>query len=281
MIELNHDNNAACEKKTPVYAVIGNPVEHSLSPLIHQHFSQQVNINLTYEKLLGSNNGFEEQVKTFFDGGGLGLNITTPFKSRAYHLAACHTDFIKKSQVANTLWKNGNGEICADSTDGRGLIYSLQSHINLQNKKILLLGAGGAAIGVIDSLLAESISSLTVANRTFEKLVNIKELFPDVKTCSFGDLKNSFDIIINATTSSLKKTVPNMPSDIINGCVCLDMFYDLKNDTTFMEFSKKHHALKVIDGLEMLVGQAAASFERWHNKKVNISKTLNYLKGLK
>ena len=132
-------------------AVIGDPIAHSLSPLIHHQFANQCGLTLFYEKILGQQNSIEFQIKDFFEKGGLGMNITTPFKEKAFQLATHHEPAAQLAGVANTLWLNDKGELCADNTDAYGLLYSLEKHTCLKAKKVLLLGAGGAAKGVISS----------------------------------------------------------------------------------------------------------------------------------
>jgi len=277
MTKLKNRSNEECEQKAPVCAVIGMPVEHSLSPSIHQHFASQCNLDLIYIKIRGKEESIKKQIENFFDDGGLGLNVTLPFKGKAYQMAEILTTRAIKAKAANTLWLNTSGQLCADNTDGLGLLFSLNLHTDLQHKKVLLLGAGGAAKGVIQSLLDSNIGSLTVANRSFDKLLSLKQQFNEIEISAFENLEPCYDVIINATSSSIDNKIPDVNSKIISGCLCVDMFYDRKRDTSFVIYCKNNGAIKSIDGLEMLVGQAAASFEIWHKLEINAQQTLRYI----
>jgi shikimate dehydrogenase len=255
--------------QTFICGVIGSPIEHSLSPMIHHYFAEQYEIPLRYKKILGDPKNIEQQILDFFSNRGLGLNVTSPFKSIAFQLAKHHSYRALSAKTANTLWVNDAQELCADNTDGLGLLFSLQQHTRLINKRVLLIGAGGAAHGVIQPLLDAEIASLTITNRSEEKLPPLQRLFPQINICPLNQSSSSFDIIINTTTSSMLKTVPNIPLELLKNSLCLDMYYDRNADTKFVELGKEQGAKQSIDGLEMLVGQAAASFSRWH--KINIT----------
>ena len=277
MIESKITANAESEKKAVVCGVIGAPVGHSLSPLIHKHFAQQCNISLIYQKIHGIEERVKKQIYKFFDKGGVGLNVTLPFKSIAFNLSVHHTAHALSSGVANTLWRNIEGELCADNTDGLGLLSALDKRIELMGKRVLVLGAGGAAQGVIPSLLDASLASLTVANRSGARLKALSKRFSNVDYFFFNELKPDYDVIINATSSSLNQLRPNIPFNILTGSFCMDMFYDLAQDTTFVHLCKEYEALGCMDGIDMLVGQAAESFQRWHVKSVDSQLTLDYL----
>lgn len=267
MTKFNQNNIATC-------AVIGQPINHSLSPQIHQSFAQQCQININYHKISGDPDLFEQQVQQFFDEGGLGLNITLPFKERAFKLATNCSTRAQIAGAANTLWCNNAGQLHADNTDGLGLVYSLNRHIAKASKQnILLLGAGGAAKGVIQPLL-DAGHQLTIANRSIEKLPLLQQQFPKISTSIFAKLEPIYDVIINATNTSLTKEILPIPTNILKSTLCIDMFYNLTQTTHFCQFAKKYDAKLQIDGLEMLVGQAAASFLIWHKVTVNPDHTL-------
>lgn len=260
--------------------VIGSPIKHSLSPLIHQHFAKKCGIGISYIKMEGSSVSFEEQVKRFFDLGGLGLNVTMPFKHRACDLAQHRSHLVADSTSANTLWLNTDGEVCADSTDGIGLLFALNRLTDIHDKTILLIGAGGAVQAVLPVLLDQSFAKITVCNRGGERLRIIEERFPNVECKLFDALDGEqFHIIINASSSGLTGDVPNIPFQIVKNTVCMDMYYDRLKNTPFIAKCIEFGAATVSDGMAMLVGQAGASFERWHKVMPSVELTLAYLRA--
>ncbi|MGQ3888324.1 shikimate dehydrogenase [Legionella sp. CNM-1927-20] len=261
-------------------AVVGNPIAHSLSPIIHQNFAKQAGKKLIYEKILGNDTNFEEQVIDFFQSGGTGLNITLPFKERAFKMANQVTSRCLKAKAANTLWMHAN-QLWADNTDGIGLTKDLEHYIDIADKDILLLGAGGAARGVIGPLLEASVKSLTVINRTEEKLLAVANDFPSIKLAKPGELSGAFDVIINATSASLSENKFNfLPANILaNKPFCYDLAYNREKNTPFITFTKEC-GCKAYDGLGMLVEQAAEAFLIWHKFKPNTADVLSSLKKL-
>jgi shikimate dehydrogenase len=255
-------------------AVIGRPINHSLSPMIHHHFANQCGIALTYEKILGDEKEFKKQVIDFFDNHGCGLNVTLPFKEQAYQLAQESQNFAVQAKSANTLYIDADGQICAANTDGIGLLFSLQRAIHLENKHLLILGAGGAVRGVLPILQQQPLASITVANRSQDKLQKLQTDFPDINTILFANLTQSYDVVINGTSSSLQNQVPDIPDQVVQGSFVLDMAYDLLRDTAFMRFALENGAQQTVDGLEMLIGQAAESFKIWHGITVDPIYTL-------
>ena len=244
--------------------VVGNPVLHSLSPLIHQHFASQAKIPLGYDKIQGDNAAFESQVKDFFDRGGRGLNITLPFKPRAFALAAVLTERCSQAKAANTLWQHA-GQLHADNTDGIGLVRDLVRYVDLNNKTILLLGAGGAARGVIGPLLSAGVAKVTLANRTLENARALLTDFPHITCLAMDELDESFDVIINATSASLAGEQLILPSGIWSTKpLCYDLAYRLHEPTHFVNYASGQGCVAV-DGLGMLVEQAAEAFAIWHN----------------
>jgi shikimate dehydrogenase len=252
------------------YAVIGNPIEHSRSPDIHARFAEQTRQNLVYERLLAPLNGFAVTVRNFMAQGGKGLNVTVPFKLEAYKLA---TEVTKRAQAAgavNTL-KFINNRILGDNTDGVGLVTDIlrNASVNITGKRVLLLGAGGAARGVLLPLMNVRPGELIIANRTVSKAEQLalpfKRLYDGqvaIGVSDFASLHGVFDIVINATSASLSDAMPPIAPTLIGAnSFAYDMMYG-KEPTVFMQFAAKRGA-KVRDGLGMLVEQAAESFYVW------------------
>jgi shikimate dehydrogenase len=248
----------------PLYAVFGNPIAHSLSPIIHQQFSLQTGVSLCYKKIEVPLLQFEEVVTDFFKQGGKGLNITLPFKERAYAMADVQSPRASTAGAANVLWMEGYS-LHADNTDGVGLIRDLQQHaIPLTHKAILLLGAGGAARGIIGPLLQENPASLTLANRTFEKAQLLQQVFPLVITCQLDKLRQDYDLIINATSASFNDRALLVPQAIFsNHPFCYDLAYGKNRATPFVQKAKQL-GCTAMDGTGMLIEQAAEAFFIWH-----------------
>jgi shikimate dehydrogenase len=247
------------------YAVIGHPVAHSKSPEIHAQFALQTQQNLCYERLLAPLNGFEPTLRTFIGQGGKGVNVTVPFKLEAYKLATVLTKRAEAAGAVNTL-KFDKNAIVGDNTDGVGLVSDIvrNAGIVLTGKRVLLLGAGGAARGVVLPLLEQGLSELTIANRTQSKaeaLVRQFSSYYPVRSSDFSALHESFDIIINATSASLAAEVPPIPVTVFgNDTFAYDMMY-ASRPTVFMQFAEGRAIVR--DGLGMLIEQAAESFLIW------------------
>ncbi len=254
---------------TDRYAVIGNPIEHSKSPLIHRAFAEQTGMDLTYERLLGRLNGFEKDVRKFFASGGCGLNVTVPFKEQAWALADERTPRAGSAGAVNTLVPLDAGRLRGDNTDGAGLVRDLSVNHGylLSGCRILLLGAGGASKGVVRPLLECGPEQLVIANRTADKArrlaATLQPLGP-VRGCGLDELEGDrFDLIINGTAAGLQGEVPPLPSGIlIAGGWTYDMMY-ASEPTAFVRWGQRHRAGKALDGLGMLVEQAAESFILW------------------
>lgn len=266
------------------YAVFGNPIEHSKSPFIHTLFAEEVNQNICYQKICAPIDGFKNMVLSFFLDGGKGANVTVPFKEQAYELADELSEAAKSAKAVNTLTLLENGKIKGDNTDGVGLVTDLTASFgSLNQKNILLIGAGGAARGAILPLLQSNITSLTVCNRTHEKalnLVNEYSIFPQVKAREVSEIDSDFDIIINATAASLSGDLPNIPLSSVENANCYDMMYQA-GLTSFNLWAKDNGAVKVQDGLGMLVGQAARSFEIWRNHQPSVECQHNVISKLR
>jgi shikimate dehydrogenase len=266
-----------------VYAVIGHPIAHSKSPIIHTYFANQTKQEIYYGRIFCELNAFKETAQEFFRKGGRGLNITVPFKLEAYELAQKKTERAKAAKAANVLWYK-DGELWCDNTDGVGLTRDLQrllrtQQLSLNNAKVLILGAGGAAQGVIEPLIAEKVGVITIANRTFAKAQLLVEQFKQSAAASqvvlqaidiqkLGEGHQTFDLIINATATGLGDTSPISKEHlkVISNSKTLayDMVYG--KETRFMQDAREL-GLKASDGLGMLVEQAALAFETWRDLK--------------
>ena len=264
------------------YLVYGNPIKQSKSPLIHMTFAQDCNQNINYERQFVELGGFNEAVNSFIKLGGKGANVTAPFKEEAMAMCDVLSEHAKSSGTVNTLTFK-NGKIYGDTTDGVGLVNDLLLHdVCLKNSKILLLGAGGASKGVVLPLLNQQPLSLTIANRTVSKAQNIIEQYNNypISACSFDEANHqNFDIIINATSAGLSGNgLPISDNIITNNTVCYDMTYG-KELTPFLKKATGLKAKKIIDGLGMLVGQAAESFYIWTGTKPHTDIILKKLRN--
>lgn len=248
------------------YVVIGNPIAHSKSPDIHARFAAQTGQHLVYERMLAPLDGFEQAVREFIREGGKGANVTVPFKLEAHALATELTARAQAAGAVNTL-KFEVGAILGDNTDGIGMVTDIvrNAGVPISGKKVLLLGAGGAARGVILPVLDEQPAELVIANRTESKAAELAAQFSRhgrISASSFDALHGRFDIIINATSASLSADLPPVPPAVFGGAgFAYDMMYG-KEPTVFMRFAATHGAA-VRDGLGMLVEQAAEAFFVW------------------
>ena len=256
------------------YAVIGNPINHSKSPQIHHLFAQQTEDEIMYEALLSPVDEFKETVEAFRNGGGMGLNVTVPFKQQAFELADELSDYAKRAGAVNTLVFHQDGTIYGTNTDGIGMVRDLvENHESpITGKRILVLGAGGAVRGVIQPLLQQLPEAIFIANRTPERateLVNdMQDLREDCELAGggFADIDGKFDLIINGTAASLQGIMPPIPTTCLaDGVHCYDMMYGGR-PTAFEFWCEDNGAAKVMNGLGMLVEQAAESFSIWRGK---------------
>lgn len=248
------------------YVVIGNPIAHSKSPEIHARFAIQTGQDLTYDRLLAPLDGFVQAVKEFVRQGGKGANVTVPFKLEAYTLATVLTERAQAAGAVNTLKFDSNA-IIGDNTDGVGLVTDIVKNagVAIDGRRVLLLGAGGAARGVILPLLAHKPSELIIANRTAERAVELASRFLHkgmVVASDYASLQSRFDIVINATSASLADNVPPVAPVVFDeNTFAYDMMYG-KQTTAFMRFAAQYGAT-ARDGLGMLVEQAAEAFFVW------------------
>lgn len=263
------------------YLVYGNPIKQSRSPYIHQFFAKNTQQKLTYDRQLAEIDDFKEKVKSFIAAGGKGANVTAPFKEQAMELCDELSEHAKLAGAVNTLTFR-DGKIFGDTTDGVGLVNDLLNHnIILKSARVLLLGAGGAAKGVVLPILDQKVAQLTIANRTVAKAEAIAAQYTNypISACSFDEAnQNSFDVIINATSASLSGAgIPIDSALITTETSCYDMVYSAQL-TPFLKQAQKSRAKHVIDGLGMLVGQAAESFTIWRGVKPDTSELLTLLR---
>jgi shikimate dehydrogenase len=251
------------------YAVIGNPIAHSKSPLIHAAFARQTAQDMVYDRVLGSRDDFAGDVRRFVAEGGRGLNVTVPFKEDAFALADERSERAQAAGAVNTLIVLGEGRLRGDNTDGVGLVRDLccNHRFMLEGARVLLLGAGGASRGVLRPLLAERPALLVIANRTAAKAVELAASVAGLGPVEGGGLTElrgrRFDLVVNATAAGLGGEVPYLPDDCLaDGAWVYDMMYG-SEPTAFVRWGLAHGAAKALDGLGMLVEQAAESFFLW------------------
>lgn len=264
------------------YAVVGNPIAHSKSPLIHAQFAQKTGQSLEYTKIESPIDGFSECIKTFFDQGGKGLNVTVPFKEDAWKLCSELSERAQLAGAVNTLFLDQQGKLCGENTDGIGLVNDLkQNGFKFQGKKILVIGAGGAVRGVLQPILNEQPIKLTISNRTLSKanaLVDIFSSFGLVDSKSFEQLNEAYDLVINGTSASLDGALPNVSPGIFKSdTVVYDMMY-AKEGTVFNHWAKQHGVEIAYDGLGMLVEQAAEAFFVWRGIRPETQEVIQLLR---
>ena len=252
------------------YAVLGSPINHSLSPVIHKRFAEQTKQQLSYEAIEVAPDDFGAVVTDFFQSGGKGLNCTVPLKELAFERADTLTERATFSGAVNTLKLMPDGSLLGDNTDGVGLVTDLCDKLGmiLRGKRILILGAGGATRGILEPLLNAKPSELWLVNRKVFKAKELEQAFSSVGPISVSSYEGlageKFDLIINATSTSLTGTLPPLPSGLMSSKgVCYDLAYS-KEPTTFVKWGEKEGAVLSTDGLGMLVEQAALAFNIWH-----------------
>lgn len=268
-------------KNLDTYAVFGSPINHSKSPRIHKLFAEQTHQSLEYFAQEVNAENFVAMTTGFFEKGGKGLNCTVPLKELAWQFANKKTERAESAKAVNTLIKQQDGSILGDNTDGIGLVNDLTKnhHVKLKNKRVLILGAGGATRGILLPLLSEQLDCLVVANRTTEKALSLAfEFNHSFESSSFEDLQNEqFDVILNATSASLTNELPPLPDNLLakNG-ICYDLAYS-NQLTTFVRWGISQNASKSLDGLGMLVEQAAEAFSLWRGVRPNTKAVIDLL----
>ncbi len=266
------------------YAVIGNPVAHSKSPLIHAEFARQTGQDLVYGRLLAPKDAFAATANAFRAHGGRGLNVTLPFKGEAFRFATLLSERARAAQAVNTLKFDGN-VIFADNTDGAGLVTDLVRNLGcaISGRRILLLGAGGAARGVIEPLLLQQPAQFVLANRTLDKAQRLAQSFRGtIEAGTYAALAGrQFDLVVNATSASLAGELPPLPPGVFaRGAMAYDMMYG-RGETPFLAFARGAGAALLAEGLGMLVEQAAESFFIWRGLRPDSAPVLKLLRQTK
>ncbi|HSD60072.1 MAG TPA: shikimate dehydrogenase [Burkholderiales bacterium] len=253
---------------TDLYAVVGNPIAHSKSPRIHAEFARQTGEDLAYEAILAPLDGFARTVGAFRARRGRGINVTVPFKIEAYQYAVEHTPRAARAGAVNTL-RFEQGRVLGENTDGVGLTRDIEANLGipLTGVRVLLLGAGGAARGVVLPILERGPAALVIANRSPARAAELRALFPEFASVEGGGYDalagRHFEVVINATSASLADALPPLPPEaFVPGALAYDMMYG-RASTPFLAFARSHGAGRCADGLGMLVEQAAESFFLW------------------
>jgi shikimate dehydrogenase len=268
---------------TDLYAVFGNPINHSKSPAIHRQFADQTSQDMNYSKQLVDEGQFEAAAKAFFEQGGKGLNITVPFKLDAYRFANKLSPRAERAGAVNTLAILSDGQILGDNTDGIGMVHDMHNlGWQIEGKRVLILGAGGAVRGVLQPLLAENPAEVVIVNRTFTKADELAKSFHDlgnIKALTYEKLaEESFDIVVNGTSASLQGELPPLPNGLLApDASCYDMMYGA-TPTPFLHWASEQGAARTADGLGMLVGQAAEAFYLWRSQRPEVTSVITQLR---
>lgn len=254
------------------FAVIGHPIEQSRSPELHQAFAKKMGIDLTYLKRLAPLDGFEHSMRTFFQDGGVGMNVTIPFKEQAFAACDVLTERAKIAKAVNTLWMH-HGVLHGDNTDGQGLVDAIHTlNWSLKQSAILIIGAGGATRGVIYPLAQAGVKKIVIANRTLaraEQLIHdLQSSVPqtELKAIALKNLAGEFDLVINATSASLSGDPLTLPENLIFKAA-YEMAYG--KPSHFLEQAKARQC-STAEGFGMLIGQAIESFRIWHGVKPDL-----------
>jgi shikimate dehydrogenase len=268
--------------------VMGNPIEHSRSPEIHFEFALQHQMEIEYEKLLVPNDGFEESASAFLKRGSRGFNVTLPHKGNAFEFVDELSEDAKISQAVNTVVvgefeREGSVKIVGHNTDGLGLMRDIQANLgwDIKNKSVLILGAGGAVRGVLARILRAEPKVLHITNRTIEKAIRLEEKFSStcLKAIPKKDLLENYDFVISGSSAGLSISDISLPSKIItSSTLCYDMIY-ARTKTPFQIWCNEQGCQKSVDGLGMLVEQAAESFILWTGREVNTGPVIQKLRA--
>lgn len=266
------------------YAVFGNPIKHTKSPLIHADFARQCEQQMQYRAVRVDVDGFAEAARGFFDKGGKGLNVTVPFKEQAHAFCDTLSDRARRAGAANTLTPGDNGEVNGDNTDGIGMVRDMVANLGwtLRDMRVLVLGAGGAVRGILEPVLGERPKSVLVVNRTASRAAQVATEFADLGDITGGGYEligdRQFDIVINGTSAGLAGEMPDLPASVLTerSC-CYDLVYSAE-PTVFMRWAAQHAAWAVSDGLGMLVEQAAQSFYIWRGQRPDTSALIGKLR---
>ena len=266
------------------FAVVGHPVMHSKSPQIHESFARQCNVSLSYEAIALDPIAFEQGVRNLQAGGMAGLNVTLPFKEAAFRLSDEVSERARIANAVNTLSFLGNDQIIGDNTDGMGLVRDLQQNLSIScaGTRVLIVGAGGAARGIAQPLLQTGPACMVIANRTASRARELAALIGapgEVYPCALDEISDPFDLVINATAASLSGEVPVLPEGVFHsGTTAYDLAY-ADQPTAFMRWALGLGAARAVDGLGMLVEQAAESFWIWHHQRPQTVPVISALKS--
>ena len=268
------------------YAVVGNPVAHSLSPRIHGAFAGQYGEALSYEAIELPVDDFAGGVAGLQREGYRGLNVTVPFKRDAWELCDSLSGRARTAGAVNTLQLHPDGRIEGDNTDGVGLVRDLTDNlgVDIGGRQVLILGAGGAVRGVLEPLLALSPEHLTIANRTLQRAQALAQdfnAFGKIRAVAYNQLNSDgYHLIINATAAGLSNQVPPIPPAVLDpASVCYDMMYNLKSPTAFVEWARQQGVCNSYDGLGMLVEQAAEAYALWRGRRPDTARVLSMLRA--
>lgn len=250
------------------FAVLGSPIAHSLSPVIHQAFAKEAKLTIRFEKILTQAGTLKQTLEIFREQGGHGACVTLPLKGEAFELCDHLTEAAKTAKAVNTLYWQA-GELWGDNTDGEGLLCYLQQDLNLdlQGKSVLILGAGGATRGILDPLLKAGAQDIVIVNRTLAKAQALCTC-AQISAYDYATFTKTkvtpFYLVINATSCSLQDSLPPLESKWVQGAYTMDLAYKQRQETVFQQWAREQGVLLADDGLGMLVWQAALGFKRWH-----------------
>jgi shikimate dehydrogenase len=268
---------------TDRYAVIGNPIVQSKSPLIHTAFAKSTKQDLEYTRIESPLDGFEAAVLSFRDAGGKGMNVTAPFKLQAFDLATDHHEAARIAGAANALKFDGS-RIAAQNFDGTGLANDIERNLGvvLKGKRVLVLGAGGAVRGAVPPMLARGAVEVVIANRTVATAQTLAKQFAahgKVTPCGYADLahERGFDLVLNGTSASLKGELPPVPAGVFaNSALAYELAYG-KGLTPFLRLARNAGVPRVADGVGMLVEQAAEAFLWWRGVRPDTRAVIDQL----
>ena len=262
------------------FAVFGNPISHSLSPMIHKEFAKEQKLNIQYKAIEPESDDFETHAQSFFSKKGIGANVTIPFKDQAYYFADERDEVSDICQCSNTLWYD-DGKIKAFNTDGQGFVNDLKKKkIAVRGMRVLILGTGGSARSIINSMSSEGIESISILSRTQSKVDRIIENFSNRGKITHHSDSETYELVINTTPISMSNTEISFPeSMIMNTTISYDLFYSRKQ-TRFQKWSLDKGASLALDGIGMLINQAALSYEIWNKFSPNTERVEQLIRSL-
>ena len=262
-------------------AVMGKPIQHSKSPIIHKMFAEEFNLPISYERILVPDEGFERTVMSFIKNQGYGFNVTLPCKNEAWKLVSERSEEAEAAEAVNTVLIKENGSLRGENTDGVGLVRDLEKNLGstLHRKNILVVGAGGAVSGVLKRLIDKRPFSVTIFNRTPEKAELLASRYPSlVRSVGLEELRDDYDLVINGTSIGVAAGEVFLPEKILkNAELSYDMVYS-NEPTPFQSWCRSHSDAKAFDGLGMLVEQASEAFTLWFGKKPDTQSVIKQIR---